>query len=48
MKVELSVSLYLWKLRAKVKFSFDRKLSYFPFFCSVSDDLANQTMGCKE
>ena len=26
MKVELSVSIYLWKLRAKVKFSFDRKV----------------------
>lgn len=48
MKVELSVSIYLWKLRAKVKFHSIEKLSYFPFFCSVSDDLANQARGCKE
>ncbi len=32
MKVELSVSLYLWKLRAKVKFSFDRKVVLFSVF----------------
>lgn len=32
MKVELSVSLYLWKLRAKVKFPFDRKVVLFSVF----------------
>ena len=32
MKVELSVSIYLWKLRAKVKFSFDRKVVLFSVF----------------
>lgn len=32
MKVELSVSIYLWKLRAKVKFLFDRKVVLFSVF----------------
>ena len=36
MKVELSVSIYLWKLRAKVKFSFDRKVVLFSVFLFLS------------
>ena len=32
MKVELSVSIYLWKLRVKVKFSFDRNVVLFSVF----------------